>query len=182
MATVTNAEYQNAKNAVNDKYTAESIQNYSNAYKGYMAQWMSSDDALAKAKWLLVENTPSKTQTTTQTTIENNKPTTPVQGTTQNQWENQGTTVTEVKQEWALKPLSQDYYNQTSSNALDVIKNNLNSYKQSNPEYFNNYEDYKKNVDVSILKEPYILDFLGLKLNFKEKVLVWIHIINMIFD
>ena len=43
------------------------------------------------------------------------------------------------------------------------------------------YEDNKKNTDVSILKEPYILDFLGLKLNFKEKVLVWIHIINMIF-
>ena len=41
------------------------------------------------------------------------------------------------------------------------------------------YEDNKKNIDVSILKEPYILDFLGLKLNYKEKDLEQSIIDNM---
>ena len=41
------------------------------------------------------------------------------------------------------------------------------------------YQDNKKNIDVSILKEPYILDFLGLKLNYKEKDLEQSIIDNM---
>ena len=51
----------------------------------------------------------------------------------------------EVKQEWALKPLSQDYYDQTSQEAQDKIVKNLNDYKKSNPEYFTDYESFKKN-------------------------------------
>jgi hypothetical protein len=44
-----------------------------------------------------------------------------------------------------LKPLSQDYYNQTSDDAQSKIVSNLNRYKQSNPEYFTDYESFKKN-------------------------------------
>ena len=51
----------------------------------------------------------------------------------------------EIKQEGALKPLSQEYYNQTSQEAQDKIVKNLNDYKQSNPEYFRDYESFKKN-------------------------------------
>ena len=51
----------------------------------------------------------------------------------------------EVKQEGALKPLSQEYYNQTSQDAQDKIVKNLNDYKKSNPEYFTDYESFKKN-------------------------------------
>ena len=54
-------------------------------------------------------------------------------------------TVWEIKQQWALKPLSQDYYNQTSDEAQTKIINNLNWYKASNPEYFTDYETFKKN-------------------------------------
>jgi predicted nuclease of restriction endonuclease-like (RecB) superfamily len=78
-----------------------------------------------------------------------------------------------------------DYYiNEVVTRQLSVrelerlIKTNTYEREKSNQI---TYEDNKKNTDVSILKEPYILDFLGLKLNYKEKVLVWIHIINMIF-
>ena len=51
----------------------------------------------------------------------------------------------EIKQEWALKPLDQDYYNQTSQEAQDKIVKNLEEYKKSNPEYFTDYESFKKN-------------------------------------
>lgn len=51
----------------------------------------------------------------------------------------------EVKQEWALTPLSQDYYNQTSQEAQDKIVKNLEEYKKTNPEYFSDYESFKKN-------------------------------------
>jgi hypothetical protein len=44
-----------------------------------------------------------------------------------------------------LKPLSQDYYNQTSDDAQSKIVSNLNRYKQSNPAYFTDYESFKKN-------------------------------------
>ena len=92
-----------------------------------------------------VNNTPA-VQPTQQSTEQPTQTTPEVkQETVVKQEETAGSTVPEIQQQGALKPLSQDYYNQTSSNALDVIKNNLNSYKQSNPEYFNNYKDYKKN-------------------------------------
>jgi hypothetical protein len=49
-----------------DTYTADSLQNYQNAYNDYMKQGMSSNDALNKAKGLLVE-APSSTPTTNST-------------------------------------------------------------------------------------------------------------------
>ena len=61
------------------------------------------------------------------------------------QAETTGSTVPEIKQEWALKPLSQDYYNQTSDDAQSKIISNLNNYRQTNPEYFRDYESFKKN-------------------------------------
>ena len=61
-------------------------------------------------------NTPANTQTTTpqQTTPETK------QETEIKQAETVGSTVPEIKQEWELKPLSQDYYNQTSQEAQDM--------------------------------------------------------------
>lgn len=50
-----------------------------------------------------------------------------------------------MKQEGALKPLSQEYYDQTSEAAQNTIRDNLNRYKQTNPEYFTDYESFKKN-------------------------------------
>ena len=43
-----------------------------------------------------------------------------------------------------------------------LIKTNTYEREKSNQI---TYEDNKKNIDVSILKEPYILDFLNLSLN-----------------
>lgn len=54
-------------------------------------------------------------------------------------------TVPEIKQQGQLKPLSQDYYNQTSDEAQNRIRANLNWYRQTNPELFSTYEDFKKN-------------------------------------
>lgn len=65
---ITNAEYNKAKNAVNSQYTADSIQNYSNAYNNYMKQWLSSSEAYAKSKWLLVDKNTTPTNISTQTT------------------------------------------------------------------------------------------------------------------
>ena len=80
-------------------------------------------------------------------------------------------------------PLARDYYinevitRQLSVRELDrLIKTNTYEREKSNQI---NYEDTKKNIDVSILKEPYILDFLGLKLNYKEKDLEQSIIDNM---
>ena len=55
------------------------------------------------------------------------------------------TTVSEIKQEWALTPLSKEYYSQTSDEAQTKIINNLNWYRATNPEYFTDYETFKKN-------------------------------------
>ena len=80
-------------------------------------------------------------------------------------------------------PVARDYYiNEVIARQLSVrelerlIKTNTYEREKSNQI---TYEDDKKNVDVSILKEPYILDFLGLKLNYKEKDLEQSIIDNM---
>ena len=80
-------------------------------------------------------------------------------------------------------PLARDYYiNEVITRQLSVrelerlIKTNTYEREKSNQI---TYEDNKKNIDVSILKEPYILDFLGLKLNYKEKDLEQSIIDNM---
>ena len=165
MAQVTNQEYQNASNAMNDRYTSDSIQSYKDAYNNYMSQWMSSSEAANKARWLLVENTPTQpTQTSNtanwyqnqwawnyvynpvtemyenQSSNSNQNTNTPI-----NQQQNTVSTVTENTQSGAMKPLSQEYYNQTSDEALNTIRNNLNNYRQTNPEYFTNYDSFKRN-------------------------------------
>ena len=61
------------------------------------------------------------------------------------QQETAGSTVSNIQQQGALKPLSQDYYNQTSDDAQSKIISNLNNYRQTNPEYFRDYESFKKN-------------------------------------
>lgn len=148
---VTNAEYQKASKSLNEQYTADSLQNYQTAYNDYKAQWMSTTDAVNKAKWLLVANeqkTPSETGNTgvKETIVDENinnetiKQETPIE-----QWENIGSTGGEIKQEGELKPLSQEYYNQKSDEAQDTIRYNLNWYRQSNPELFSDYETFKKN-------------------------------------
>ena len=80
-------------------------------------------------------------------------------------------------------PLARDYYiNEVIARQLSVrelerlIKTNTYEREKSNQI---TYEDNKKNIDVSILKEPYILDFLGLKLNYKERDLEQSIIDNM---
>ena len=80
-------------------------------------------------------------------------------------------------------PVARDYYineavyRQLSVRELErLIKTNTYEREKSNQI---TYEDDKKNIDVSILKEPYILDFLGLKLNYKEKDLEQSIIDNM---
>ena len=80
-------------------------------------------------------------------------------------------------------PVARDYYiNEVITRQLSVrelerlIKTNTYEREKSNQI---TYEDNKKNVDVSILKEPYILDFLNLSLNYKEKDLEQSIIDNM---
>ena len=62
-------------------------------------------------------------------------------------------TVPEIQQQGELKPLSQEYYNQTSEEAQAKIINNLNWYKQTNPEYFSDYETFKKNFSYDARNE-----------------------------
>ena len=91
------------------------------------------------------ETTPTTTVTPTPTTRQE---TPTVIGETRKETtrtETPVTTVSEIKQEWALTPLSKEYYSQTSDDAQTKIINNLNSYKASNPEYFTDYETFKRN-------------------------------------
>ena len=63
---------------------------------------------------------------------------------------------------------------------MDMVKKLIktNTYEREKSNQIT-YEDNKKNIDVSILKEPYILDFLNLSLNYKEKDLEQSIIDNM---
>jgi hypothetical protein len=102
-------------------------------------------------------STPANTGTPKQTAAETpttnvETPATPVSTPTPVQGE-VVKTETEVKQEGALKPLSQDYYNQTSQEAQDQIVKNLNNYKQTNPEFFSDYESFKKNFSYDARSE-----------------------------
>jgi len=75
------------------------------------------------------------------------------QDTSTKQQETVGNTVGNNQQQGAMKPLSQDYYNQTSEEAQNQIRDNLNRYKQSNPEYFTDYESFKKNFSYDMRDE-----------------------------
>ena len=104
---------------------------------------MHSDVAWGQSTQQAVANT-QPTQTPQPTTP---TPTTPEvkQETVVKQQETVGSTVPEIKQEGALKPLSQEYYNQDSQASQDKIVANLNNYKQTNPEYFADYDTFKRN-------------------------------------
>ena len=123
--------WQSAKQVLADMNTQKS-----KATPNYENQW--AWNYVYNEKTGYYENTSKPTQSTPTTTEV--KQETPVK-----QQETAGSTVPEIKQEWELKPLSQDYYNQTSQEAQDKIVKNLNDYKLSNPEYFTDYESFKRN-------------------------------------
>jgi hypothetical protein len=54
-------------------------------------------------------------------------------------------TVEYIREQTKLTVLYQDYYNKTSDDAQSKIISNLNNYRQTNPEYFRDYESFKKN-------------------------------------
>jgi hypothetical protein len=86
------------------------------------------------------------TQPTAQSTQQPTQTTPEVKQETEiKQAETAGSTVPEIQQQGELKPLSQEYYNQTSDDAQSKIISNLNNYRQTNPEYFRDYESFKKN-------------------------------------
>ena len=124
------------QNLLSSWYSDEQITNMYNQ----ASSWQSRQEVVANTKpvW---NTTPSNTQTTTPTET----PTPVKEETVVKQEETVGSTVPEIKQEWELKPLSQDYYNQDSQASQDKIVANLNNYKQTNPEYFKDYESFKKN-------------------------------------
>jgi len=142
---ITTENTKKAADYASKNYTAESLDSYKTAYNDYMAQWMNSNDAYNKASELLVKNTPTETSTTTPTDIPEQTTPEVKQETIKTEQETVGSTVPEIKQEWELKPLSQEYYNQTSDDAQSKIISNLNNYRQTNPEYFRDYESFKKN-------------------------------------
>lgn len=82
----------------------------------------------------------NQTSNTTQQTTQTQNTQQPKQQT-----QTVGSTVVENQQQGVMKPLSQEYYNQTSDNALNTIRNNLNNYRQTNPEYFTDYDTFKRN-------------------------------------
>lgn len=109
---------------------------------------MHSDVAWGQSTQQAVANTqPTQTPQPTQTTPEVK------QETVMKQQETVGSTVPEIKQEGALKPLSQDYYNQTWDMAQKQIRDNLNSYRETNPWLFSSYEDFKRNFSYNARNE-----------------------------
>lgn len=165
------------QNLLKSWYTDEQI----TQMHGAVAWWQSTQDVIA--------NTPAQNpsqRTTTQPTYQNqwagnyvyNEKTgyyenqTDTTKNTTNQWiapkpeqakpitQTQGTTVSENKQSDGMKPLSDEYYQQTNDDALNKIRYNLNDYRQSNPEYFSDYETFKKNFsyDKRVTEQQNVLD------------------------
>ena len=119
-------------------YTQEQI----DSMRSKAAEWWTNQE-IVKAGWtptVAKQETVAETPTTPTT----NNVDTPTVVKEETKVENVVETP-EIKQEWALKPLNQDYYNQTSTDSQEQIVRNLNNYKQSNPEYFSDYESFKKN-------------------------------------
>ena len=151
MSTDQQAKYANMVkgNATAEEYANRYIQEKQNA--GTFGQ--------KTAKSYTNANQPVETPTTRQETpVVNNQPETTTVDVARNETpkvdvitpekpkkETPVTTVSEIKQEWALAPLSKEYYSQTSDEAQTKIINNLNWYRTSNPEYFTDYETFKKN-------------------------------------
>ena len=147
MSTDQQAKYANMVkwNATAEEYANRYIQEKQNAG----TFWQKTAKSYTNA------NQPVETPTTRQTTpvVNNEQPKQATYDVARNDTtrvdtikpETPVSTVWEIKQQWALKPLSQDYYNQTSDESQTKIISNLNWYKASNPEYFTDYETFKKN-------------------------------------
>ena len=147
MAKITAEEYAKVKQATS-KYTDEQKQQVVDAYKSWGVSAAKNAIANQRTPSTPVETPKQETTPTTPTPQETptTTPTAPTSTpTTPKANETVVSTDTNIKQEWALKPLSQEYYNQTSQEAQDKIVANLNWYRQTNPEYFSSYEDFKKN-------------------------------------
>ena len=69
------------------------------------------------------------------------------------QEETVGNTTPEIQQQGELKPLSQEYYNQTWDAAQKQIRDNLNWYRQTNPELFSDYDTFKRNFSYDLRNE-----------------------------
>lgn len=98
--------------------------------------------------FFVIESTPTATSgTTTKPTqqVSQNWNNQTVQTTVSNQNNSNNQNQNTIQQQWALKPLSQDYYNQSGADNLSTIVSNLNNYRQTNPEYFTDYDSFKKN-------------------------------------
>ena len=161
MANITAAEYARVKRATS-QYTDAQKQEIVDAYRAgdvEKARALSSQYSNQSQ----TSSTPTKTSTNTPTTpttptvaetptVKTSTPTTPTTPTPKAE-ETVVSTDSEIKQEWRLKPLTQEYYNQTSDEAINKIKDNLNTYKQTNPEYFRSYEDFKKNFSYDARNE-----------------------------
>ena len=161
---------------VDQTYTADSLNKYRTEYNNYLSQWMSSDDAFAKARNVLVKQTPSSPSNTPTPDYQNqwawnyvynektwyyenqapsNTPATQTPEVKQEvkQEETAGNTTPEIQQQGELKPLSQEYYNQTWDVAQSKIINNLNWYRQTNPELFSDYDTFKRNFSYDLRNE-----------------------------
>ncbi len=120
-----------------EQYSQMSADKQQKAYNAWNAQ----------VKWWIDNYNATQTSVPQQNVI----PKTPV---TTNNNNNNGNTVSEndsvtpkntIPQKWALAPLSQEYYNQSNTESQNTIVSNLNNYRQTNPEYFTDYESFKRN-------------------------------------
>ena len=161
------------------KLTAEQKANIINQYKSWDREWAlqtareirdtqatptqtpqtpvnptSSYTEASEFGWLRDGGLRNTQKTTPSNVVETPTTETPTtQETPTKQEETAVSTVPEIKQQGELKPLSQEYYNQTSEEAQAKIINNLNWYKQTNPEYFSDYETFKKNFSYDARNE-----------------------------
>ena len=161
------------------KLTAEQKANIINQYKSWDREWAlqtareirdtqatptqtpqtpanptSSYTEASEFGWLRDGGLRNTQKTTPSNVVETPTTETPTtQETPAKQEETAVSTVPEIKQQGELKPLSQEYYNQTSEEAQAKIINNLNWYKQTNPEYFSDYETFKKNFSYDARNE-----------------------------
>lgn len=125
--------------------TTEQQKNYANMVKGNATAEEYANRYIRESQ----STNPTPTQSTptpsTPASTPTSTPTQPVEQPAVQQQQTPVSTVPEIKQEGALQPLSQEYYNQETQASLDKIRDNLNRYKQTNPEYFTDYESFKRN-------------------------------------
>lgn len=118
--------------------SADKQQKMYNAANSQVKWWI--DNYNASQNTVSPQNVEPKTPVTTNNTGNNtntvNNDTVTPTNNNQNTW---------IQQKWALAPLSQEYYNQSNTESQNTIVSNLNNYRQTNPEYFSDYETFKNN-------------------------------------